>query len=269
MIVYPVSFIKAAGGGFDPDAQAFITAAGLTNPVQQNAINTLVLSLKSNSLWSKLLIFYPFVGATSTSCSYNLINTATYQMTWTGSVNYTAAGIQSSSGGYGNTGWAPSSTLSIWQKGSYGFYLQNDFTIALYDSPMGSVDGSDNRMTAFSIGSGTSLYDWGTSGNLLRYGPGVGFQPGNYVVWTTGAADSITVRTSKNASNIAYTIGTVSVNKAIASTANMTILKRTDGYPWNGTISSSWIGYQISDAESATLAGIINTYQTALSRNTY
>ena len=32
---------------FDPDAQAFITAAAITDVTQQNAINTLVINLKT------------------------------------------------------------------------------------------------------------------------------------------------------------------------------------------------------------------------------
>jgi hypothetical protein len=56
----------------DPDAQAFITAAGITNPTQQSAINTLVIDLKGYSLWTKMKAIYPMVGGTSTTCKYNL-----------------------------------------------------------------------------------------------------------------------------------------------------------------------------------------------------
>ena len=37
---------SASGGGVDPDAQAFITAASITNPTQQSAVNQLVIDLK-------------------------------------------------------------------------------------------------------------------------------------------------------------------------------------------------------------------------------
>ena len=40
----------------DTDAQAFITAAGLTNSTQQGAINTLVTSLKSYGLSGHLIL---------------------------------------------------------------------------------------------------------------------------------------------------------------------------------------------------------------------
>lgn len=60
----------------DPDAQAFINAAAISNVVQQNAINQLVLSLKEKSLWTKFYVVYPFVGGTSSSHKFNLKNPA-------------------------------------------------------------------------------------------------------------------------------------------------------------------------------------------------
>jgi len=41
----------------DPDAQAFITAASITDPTQQSAINQLVLDLKGYSIWTKMKAF--------------------------------------------------------------------------------------------------------------------------------------------------------------------------------------------------------------------
>jgi hypothetical protein len=37
---------RSGGPSVDPDAQAFITAASITNPTQQSAVNTLVVDLK-------------------------------------------------------------------------------------------------------------------------------------------------------------------------------------------------------------------------------
>lgn len=59
-------------GGFDSNAQAFITAANITNATQQQAINTLVISLKNAGLWTKLVAIYPMVGGTAASNKYNL-----------------------------------------------------------------------------------------------------------------------------------------------------------------------------------------------------
>ena len=60
------------GGGLDPDASAFIAAAGITDATQQSAINTLVVGLKAQSLWAKMKAVYPFVGGSATSHKFNL-----------------------------------------------------------------------------------------------------------------------------------------------------------------------------------------------------
>jgi hypothetical protein len=54
----------------DPDAQAFITAAAITNPTQQAAINTLVVDLKGYNVWTKMKALYPFVSDNRNLLSY-------------------------------------------------------------------------------------------------------------------------------------------------------------------------------------------------------
>ena len=73
--VLKASIVSVGGvtaSSVDPDAQAFITAAGITNPTQQTAINDLVIGLKTDNLWDNMQAIYPFVGGTSTSHKYNL-----------------------------------------------------------------------------------------------------------------------------------------------------------------------------------------------------
>lgn len=105
-------------GGFDPDAQAFITAAGITGETQQAAINQLVLDLKgtgsttnNTDVWNDLYALYPFCpidGSTQTLAgySYNLVNTATFQVTWFNSPSIDSAGVTfNGSNQYGDTGF--------------------------------------------------------------------------------------------------------------------------------------------------------------------
>ena len=105
---------SASGGGVDPDAQAFITAAAITDPTQQAAINTLVVDLKADGLWTKMKALYPFVGGTATSHSFNLLNTAQYQITWNGGVTHSSTGVlPNGTNGYGDTGLTPSTALTL------------------------------------------------------------------------------------------------------------------------------------------------------------
>jgi len=68
MIINPYVF----GAAFDPDAQAFITAAGITDNTQKSAINTLVLDMKGYGIWTKMKAIYPFVGGTAALHKWNL-----------------------------------------------------------------------------------------------------------------------------------------------------------------------------------------------------
>ena len=102
----PFAFENITTTGFDPNAQAFITAAGITDATQQNAINQLVLDLKSYSIWGKMFVIYPFVGGTSVTTKYNLVDPTAYQITWNGGVTFNSNGVTGNgSTGYGATGW--------------------------------------------------------------------------------------------------------------------------------------------------------------------
>lgn len=75
----------------DADAQAFITAASITNPTQQSAINQLVVDLKGYSIWTKFKAIYPIVGGVASSHAVNLKTPGTFNLTfssgWTHSTN--------------------------------------------------------------------------------------------------------------------------------------------------------------------------------------
>jgi hypothetical protein len=105
---------NARYGGLDPDAQAFLTAAGITDATQQAAINTLVLDLKANSLWSLLYTFYPIVGGTATSHKFNLVNPldtdGANRLLFSGGITHNANGITGNgTNGFANTYLNPNS----------------------------------------------------------------------------------------------------------------------------------------------------------------
>ena len=88
----------------DTDAQAFITAAGITNTTQQTAINRLVSTLKTNNLWTKMKAVYPFIGGNATSHSYNLINPTAYGLSFSGGWTHSSTGaLPNGTTGYANT----------------------------------------------------------------------------------------------------------------------------------------------------------------------
>jgi hypothetical protein len=99
----------------DPDAAAFIVAAGITNATQKTAINQLVLDLKSYSIWTKMQALYPFVGGTATSHKYNLKDPrdldVAYRIQFNGGWAHSSNGIRGDgSTAYANTFAAAPST---------------------------------------------------------------------------------------------------------------------------------------------------------------
>jgi len=101
----------------DPDAQAFITAAAITNPTQQAAINTLVVDLKGYNIWSKMKAIYPMVGGTSSTHKFNLKDPrdldAAFRLVFNGGWTHSANGaLPNGTNAYADTKLTPSVTLA-------------------------------------------------------------------------------------------------------------------------------------------------------------
>ena len=132
MFSTPFTFLKfnAGGGGLDPDAQAFLTATGITDPTIEGAINTLVIDLKAASLWTKMYAIYPFVGGTSTTCKYNLVDpqdtNAAFRIDFAGSWTFTSSGVQGGgSNNYANTYFQCTNNLASFYESSWGAYINS------------------------------------------------------------------------------------------------------------------------------------------------
>lgn len=104
------------GGGTDPDAQAFITATGISG-TNATATNQLVLDLKAANIWTKMKAIYPMVGGTSTTCKFNLKDSrdldAAYRLTFFGGGTFSANGyLPNGTNAYANTFLNPSTQLT-------------------------------------------------------------------------------------------------------------------------------------------------------------
>jgi hypothetical protein len=127
--------------GVDPDAQAFITATGITDGTQQSAINTLVLDLKSAGIWTKLDVCYPFVGGTATTHKYNLIDpqdtNAAYRLTFFNSPTHNSDGVEFDGvSEYATTYFTPSTDFSTGG-------LNSNHVFASYFFAASGDDGTD------------------------------------------------------------------------------------------------------------------------------
>jgi len=118
--------------GCDPDAVAFLTAAGITDPTITSAICTLVISMKANGTWTKMKAIYPFVGGSSFSHRWNLKDPrdldVAFRLQFFGFWVHSANGaLPNGVNAYCNSFLIPSVTMSA-NSHSYGIYSRTNNT---------------------------------------------------------------------------------------------------------------------------------------------
>jgi hypothetical protein len=101
----------------DADAQSFLNAAGISNTTQANAVNSLVIGLKADGIWTGMKAIYPFVGGTASTHKYNLKDPrdldAAYRLQFNGGITHDANGaLPNGINGYADTYLNPSLALS-------------------------------------------------------------------------------------------------------------------------------------------------------------
>lgn len=113
----------------DSNALNFFNALGTTlSGLEYNAVNVFVGAAKTHGYWGNLIAFYPFVGGTSNTCSWNLVNPGLYRIAWhgSGSTNFDATGIYGDGVAfYGDaTGLVPATALSSYASSSVGVWIR-------------------------------------------------------------------------------------------------------------------------------------------------
>lgn len=158
------------GFTFDPDAQAFITAAAITDSTQQGAINTLVISLKAFGIWTKMKAIYPIVGGTASSHKYNLKDprdlNAAFRLTFATGVTHSSNGmVGNGTTGFANTFLNPNTELNV-NSHSFGIYSRTNSTSST--QVYGSTNFTNfltNNLAAGNFVSGSAV------SNLFTYTP--------------------------------------------------------------------------------------------------
>jgi hypothetical protein len=248
----------------DADAQAFVTAANIQDQVEATAVNNLTIGLKADGLWTKMKALYPFVGGSSSSHSYNLKNTAQYQITWNGGVTHSSTGVLSNDiNGYGNTNLNPSSVLSL--NSTHLSYYSRSNTNGSEDVEIGiSISGTSRLLIAPKYLGASTAY---RAVNDAQVGPGT--SPSDMRgLFVASRVSSTQTKLYKNTS----TLFTDNINSGSLANGNIFILVYNLGTPSPSHFSSrecafSSIGDGLSDTEVTNLNSRVTTFQTALNRN--
>lgn len=252
----------------DPDAEAFILAAGITDPTQESAINTLVVDLKAYGIWSKMKAIYPFVGGTASAHKWNLKDPrdldAAFRLVFSGGWTHSSTGaLPNGTNAYADTKLAPGTVLTAnsthqsyysrtnsvggqMEIGVANFSLNRRFLIstrftgdsAFYQSGAStSIPGFTNTdAKGFYIGTRTST----TSNKIFKNG---------VLQNTNTTSDTTTLET-----NTAW-IG------AIQNVGNLPAANYS-----NKQCAFASIGDGLTDTEAANLYTAVQAYQTTLGR---
>jgi hypothetical protein len=264
----PFAFVKQEVAGIDPDAQAFINATGITDPTIESAINTLVIDLKVNSLYTKFKAIYPMVGGTSTTCKYNLIDpqdtNAAFRLTFSGTITFASTGITSNgTNGFANTNFVPNSHLTL-----------NDIHLSAYVRTAGVK--SDNVEMGIQGGNFALYIAPYYNAGQQNFRAVNATQVGPIALGTTIPAfyqvNRISSTQSKQYRN-GSVLNTDNVNSETISTRDILLLAYNSGAsPGNAEFitdrqnSFASIGTGMSDSEASNFYTIVQNFQTTLGR---
>jgi hypothetical protein len=245
-------------------ATQFIATAGITNPTQQNAIIDLYDDLVSAGLWTKFVAIYPFVGGTQTSHTYNLKNTAAFPLTFNGGWTHNSNGVTSN----GTTAYASTGLLA-------NSYYEGDISIGVYSRTAGQsgvdfgsnggIDPSDElSLQIRSTGDVSILEAAGYTNTNGTNTSGLGLFVGN-VYAATQLYNGVYANGVKQGAGTNFS--TINFNNRELSIAALTGPAFTTPTEFAArNYALALFGNGLVPAEQTTLYSIIQTYQTALSR---
>ncbi len=248
--------------GCDPDAVAFLAAAGITDATITSAVCTLVIAMKANGTWSKMQAIYPMVGGTATTHKFNLKNpadsNAAFRLAFTGGWTHSANGaLPNGTNAVADTFYIPSTSAT-----------QNSHHLSYY-----SRTNSNGVEVEIGAASGTqgSLIEIRTS-NVTYY------RINSSVVYVTAVdTDSrayyISNRTASNVIN-GWRNSTKVANGTTVSSAPIGLKYQIGAFNDANTIryystkqcAFASIGSGLTDGEAAALYSSVQAFQTTLSR---
>jgi hypothetical protein len=259
MSYYSLISLMPKTPAIDPDASAFLTAAGITSPTITSAINTLVLSFKSAGVWTKMRAIYPLVGGTATTHKFNLKDprdlNAAFRLQFLGGVNHTSNGITGNGSNAYATTFLNDNTLNINSK-HLSMYIRNALTVG---SPMGTITspGTSNRFYPEFSG-----LDYSTLGVSQQSRALAGSKLGQVLMSKTTSGQFKYYRPATSAITVSAANGTAinSINFLLASS--------NGGVPEYSlaNLAFATIGDGLTDADESNIRTTIQTFQTSLSR---
>ena len=248
----------------DADAQAFITAANITNETQKTAINTLVTDLKGYFIWTKMKALYPFVGGTSSTHKWNLKDPrdldAAYRLVFNGGWTHSSTGaLPNGTNAYADTKFKPN--VGTLNSNAIGYYIRTVNSSGATD-PV-NMGAFDSLSAASSLLNSASSVSGRLNGNLIS-----GSITGGTGLFSISKTSSTTTNVYKNSSSVGNgnSGGSLSANNVFIGTLDLIGSPYGSGYV-NSQFAFAYMSDGLSGAEITNLNTCVTTFQTALNRN--
>lgn len=258
---------SGGGGGTDADAQAFfnrVTAAGGTlSATEQSAVNTFVVSMKANSLWSLMKVIYPFVGSSAASCAQNL-KSSSFTGAFTNAFTF-IGGIKGAGTSFFNTNFRTQADWTSTSNAAMGF-------VSATNEPGGFIIDMGAAANPFNIDNSSAICS-SYSGtffagvNCTSVAPGV-TNPNTIGFFVTSRISTTSYSKYKRGSS---TINSTNTD-AIGANINAFIYLSANNAPPNATLFSTklynfcFLGDGLTQAQVDTFWSIIQTLNTTLGR---
>jgi hypothetical protein len=244
----------------DPDAQAFITEAAITDPTQQAAINTLVTDLKGYSIWTKMKALYPMVGGTASAHKFNLKDPrdldAAFRLVFNGGWTHSANGATPNGvNAFADTKFIPNSNITV-SSGHFSVYNRNNDLVGT------KIDGVNSGSTWIQMNHSYGDFIFGQIASYASYTP---TDTRGLFILTRTANNLFKIK--RNTTNLLTNTGTVTS----LPTHSIYIGARNDSGSYNHQNSYqkafASIGDGLNDTEALNFYTAVQAFQTSLNRN--
>lgn len=266
-------------GQNDTDAQAFINAVeshGSLTQTTKDAINDLVVGLKTQSLWDKIHFAYPLVGSNAEMMKYNLKDPRNldeaFRLSWLGSGGTfsTANGFAGQGTRYADTNYIPYEE-SVPDDMHMSVYAGSSPTRNSAEIAFGSRSGSDDRFS-FELAYNTSSYAFDVYECCAppgRIGGNNGGNPLGY--WIATRSSPTNFKVFRDGVELGHNTGDRGTNDISSEELAFNTWNDDGSFRTGSTIGTfDWrfcsVGSSLTDTEATNLLNAVQTFQEALGR---
>lgn len=252
----------------DADATAFISAAGITDITQKQAICTLVSNLKGYGIWSKIKAIYPMVGGTSSTHKWNLKDPrdldAAFRLQFNGGWTHNSNGARpNGTNGFANTYLNPVANSLTSASAHLSYYAR---TMATTSDPAEIANYTDTSQafvlqSRSSAGTNRFFYSLSLGASRSVSTAPIGLMMGSSIANTRRDLYHNGVSLANNTSTDNGTLGNYNLYLGAGNINNTHVQSYS-----NSECAFASIGNGLTSTEAANLYTAVQAYQTTLGR---